>query len=107
MGGLGVISVLSNIIPKDVHDIVHYYLDGDYSKALDLQLKTLPLTNALFLETNPIPIKAALNMMEFDVGSPRLPLVEISPEGKATLKVELEKWKSEVGNRRSVIVNKI
>lgn len=92
MGGLGVISVLSNIIPKDVHDIVHYYLDGDYSKALDLQLKTLPLTNALFLETNPIPIKSALNMMDFNVGSPRLPLVEMSPEGKEILRRELQKY---------------
>lgn len=87
--------------------MVNYYLDGNHSKALDLQLKTLPLTNALFSETNPIPIKAALNIMDFNVGNPRLPLVEMSPEGKATLKVELEKWKSEVGNRRSVIVNKI
>lgn len=92
LGGLGVISVLSNIIPKDVSNMVHYYLDGNYHKALDLQLKTLPLTNALFSETNPIPIKTALNMMDFDVGSPRLPLVDMSQTGKGLLKKELENY---------------
>ena len=89
LGGLGVISVLSNIIPKDVHNMVKYYLDNDTSKAIKLQLDTLKLTSALFSEVNPIPVKAALNMIGFKAGLPRLPLIEMSKTGKENLRNEM------------------
>ena len=89
VGGLGVISVLSNIIPKDVHNMIQYFFDGNIKKATDIQLNTLKLTNALFSEVNPIPIKAACNMLGFNTGIPRLPLIEMSEKGKENLKKEL------------------
>lgn len=89
LGGLGVISVLSNIVPKDVHNMVKYYFDGDTKNATKLQLDTLKFTNALFSEVNPIPVKAALNMIGFDAGIPRLPLIEMSEKGKENLKQEM------------------
>ena len=82
LGGLGVISVLSNIVPKDVHNMIQYFSDGKLADSLALQLKTLPLIKALFSETNPIPIKSALDIMGYDVGIPRLPLIEMSSYGK-------------------------
>lgn len=92
LGGIGVISVLSNIIPKDVCNIVKYFLNRNTNEALLLQLETLNLTKALFSETNPIPIKAALNFIGYNVGIPRLPLVEMSEVGKEFLKSELETY---------------
>ena len=89
LGGLGVISVLSNIAPKDTHDIVNLYLDGKIKEAVKIQLDALPLINALFCEVNPIPVKAALNMLGYDFGVPRLPLVEMSDSGKEKLKKEM------------------
>jgi len=89
LGGLGVISVLSNIVPRDVHNMVQYYFDGDTKKATEIQLKSLKLTNALFSEVNPIPVKAACNMIGFNAGIPRLPLIEMSKEGKEILKQEM------------------
>ena len=89
LGGLGVISVLSNIIPKDVHNMVKYYFDGNIKKATEIQLNTLKLTDALFSEVNPIPVKAACKMIGFNAGIPRLPLIEMSKEGKENLKQEL------------------
>ena len=89
LGGLGVISVLSNIAPKDTHNIVNLYLDGKIKEAVKLQLDALPLINALFCEVNPIPVKAALNMLGYDFGVPRLPLVEMSDLGKEKLKKEM------------------
>lgn len=86
LGGLGVISVLSNIIPKDVHKMTNYFFLGEVDKAIELQLKTLELTSALFCEVNPIPIKAACNMIGFNCGTPRLPLIEMSSYGKERLK---------------------
>ena len=85
LGGIGVISVLSNIKPKEVHDMVIKYLNGNIEESRKLQLKNLELIKSLFSEVNPIPIKAALNMIGFNVGSPRLPLIEMSDEGKAHL----------------------
>ena len=79
LGGVGVISVMSNIMPKETHDIVAKYLEGDTKGSLELQLKLLPLVDALFCEVNPIPVKKALNLMGFDVGSLRLPLTEMEP----------------------------
>lgn len=86
LGGIGVISVLSNIKPKKVHDMIVSYLNGDIETAKKLQLENLELIKTLFSEVNPIPIKAALNMMGFNVGIPRLPLVEMSEAGKEKLK---------------------
>lgn len=74
LGGKGVISVLSNIVPQETHDLVRLYLDGETDKALKLQLDFLPLIDALFCEVNPIPVKEALNLMGYDVGPCRLPL---------------------------------
>lgn len=89
LGGLGVISVLSNIIPKDVHNMVKYFFNGNIKEAMRLQLKTLNLSSALFCEVNPIPVKAACNMIGFNVGVPRLPLIEMSDSGKERLKKEM------------------
>ncbi|NLP33615.1 MAG: 4-hydroxy-tetrahydrodipicolinate synthase [Clostridiales bacterium] len=79
LGGVGVISVMSNIIPKETHDLVAKYLEGDHKGSLDIQLKLLPLVDALFSEVNPIPVKKALNLMGFDVGTLRLPLTDMEP----------------------------
>ena len=89
LGGLGVISVLSNIIPKDVHNMIENFLNGNIKDATKLQLDTLTLTSALFSEVNPIPVKAACNMMGFNSGVPRLPLIEMSESGKEKLKNEM------------------
>lgn len=75
LGGIGVISVASNIIPKEMHQMVQYCLDGDFAKARELQLKYLKLINALFCDVNPIPIKEAMNILGKEVGDCRLPLV--------------------------------
>lgn len=77
LGGIGVISVLSNVAPKAAHDMVMEYLEGDRKKAAALQLDYLDLINALFCEVNPIPVKGAMNLMGYNVGKLRLPLTEI------------------------------
>lgn len=82
LGGLGVISVLSNLYPKYVHDMVYDYFSGDTKKALDSQLNALDLIHSLFSEVNPIPVKYAMNYIGFNCGKPRLPLVELSDQGK-------------------------
>lgn len=92
LGGLGVISVLSNIIPKDVHNMVWDFLDGNVKEATKLQLDTLKLTSSLFSEVNPIPVKAACNMIGFNAGIPRLPLIEMSENGKSSLRHEMEEY---------------
>lgn len=79
LGGIGVISVLSNVVPKETHDMVMKYLEGDVKAGRELQLKYLPLINALFSEVNPIPVKKALNLMGFEVGPLRMPLTEMEP----------------------------
>lgn len=86
VGGIGVISVLSNIAPKYTHDLIENFQNGNVSEATRMQLKALPLVNALFCEVNPIPAKAALNMIGYDMGTPRLPLIEMSDSGKDTLR---------------------
>ncbi|MBU3192956.1 4-hydroxy-tetrahydrodipicolinate synthase [Clostridium algidicarnis] len=92
LGGIGVISVLANIIPKDVHDMCHLYLDGKVDEALDVQLKSLDLTNSLFIETNPIPVKTALNLMGLNVGDLRLPLCSMDDNNLKTLENEMHKY---------------
>ena len=89
VGGIGVISVLSNVAPEFTHDIIENFTKGNISKSIESQLKAVPLINALFSEVNPIPVKAALNMIGYNVGTPRLPLVEMSEDGKNNLKSEL------------------
>ena len=91
VGGKGVISVLSNVAPRETHDMVYEYLHGDREKAVDLQLKMLPLIKALFCEVNPIPVKTALNLMGMNAGPLRMPLCEMEPENLEPLKTELKK----------------
>lgn len=86
LGGKGVISVLSNIAPQETHDIVDLYLKGDTQSALKLQLELLPVIDALFCEVNPIPVKAAMNIMGFEAGPCRLPLTNLSDTNTAKLK---------------------
>ena len=90
VGGSGVISVLANIIPAHIAEIVRSYLKGDVEKARKLHLSSFSLNKSLFSEVNPIPVKAALNMMGYKVGIPRLPLVEMSETGKSALAKELQ-----------------
>lgn len=92
LGGKGVISVLSNIAPKQTHDICEMFFKGDIYGSRRLQLKALPLINALFSEVNPIPVKAALNLMGKEVGAPRLPLTVMEPQHQEILKREMEKF---------------
>ncbi len=89
LGGKGVISVMANIIPADTHRLVASWLEGDLAGSLRLQLKTLPLVKALFSDVNPIPVKAAMNLLGMDVGDCRLPLCGMSDAGLAGLRAAL------------------
>ena len=93
LGGLGVISVLSNVAPKYTHDMCQNFFDGKLDEALKMQLRALSLINALFCEVNPIPVKYALNLMGYDFGKPRLPLVELTDKNKVVLENEMKKMK--------------
>ena len=93
IGGIGVISVLSNIEPKYTHNLVMDFLEGNIEKSIKSQVKAIPLIKALFSEVNPIPVKAALKMYGYEVGSPRLPLIEMSKSGKENLKKSIEFFK--------------
>lgn len=86
LGGKGVISVLSNVAPRETHDMVMSYLEGDVKKSREMQLEALELVKALFCEVNPIPVKAAVNMMGFETGGLRMPLTEMEPQNKEVLK---------------------
>ena len=85
LGGSGVISVLSNVAPRKTHDMVQKFLDGDVAGSREIQLRALPLIDALFCEVNPIPVKAALNLMGKEVGPLRLPLTEMEPQNQERL----------------------
>ena len=89
LGGKGVISVLSNVAPKQTHDMVKLYLEGHKEEALHIQLEFLPLIKALFCEVNPIPVKAALNLMGMEAGPCRLPLTTLEADHIALLKQAL------------------
>ncbi|MDF2907028.1 MAG: dapA [Herbinix sp.] len=89
LGGVGVISVLSNIAPRATHDMVMKFLEGDVIGSRELQLKYLPLINALFCEVNPIPIKKAVSLMGFEVGNLRMPLTEMEPVNVERLMKEM------------------
>ncbi len=89
VGGIGVISVLSNVMPEYTHNLVQNFLDGNINLATKMQLDALPLIKALFSEVNPIPVKAALNILGYDFGIPRLPLTKMSEEKEKVLNSEL------------------
>lgn len=91
LGGKGVISVLSNILPKETHDIAELYLNGNTKESCAMQIKYLPLIHALFSEVNPIPVKKAMNLMGLDVGPLRLPLTEMEEAHAKTLADEMQK----------------
>ena len=90
LGGMGVISVLSNIKPKYTHDMCYEFFNGNIKEAAKMQIDAIPLIKALFSEVNPIPVKAALNMIGYDYGIPRLPLIEMTEQGKEKLKKILQ-----------------
>lgn len=92
VGGKGVISVTANIAPKEVHEMAMAAVNGDYDKARELQFALDPLNNALFLETNPIPVKKAMELMKIDTGEMRLPLVEMSEGPAKVLEQELKDY---------------
>lgn len=86
LGGKGVISVLANVMPQETHDMCQAFFDGNTEKAKDMQLKYLDLINALFVEVNPIPVKTALNLMGYNAGNLRLPLIEMEEKNLEVLK---------------------
>ena len=90
LGGKGVVSVLGNIAPRETHDMVEKFLNGDVKGALDIQLKYQPLIDALFCEVNPIPIKKAIDLMGMNAGPLRLPLTEMEPANAARLEKEMK-----------------
>lgn len=92
IGAIGVISVWSNVAPKDVHEMCMSCLDGDHQKALKLQMKAQPLIEALFSEVNPIPVKKALNLMGKEVGPLRSPMTEMTPENASKLEKIMKEY---------------
>ncbi len=96
LGGIGVISVLSNVAPAQTHDMVAKYLEGDTDTSRKLQIDFIPLINALFCEVNPIPVKTALNLMGFEVGPTRMPLTKMEPNNVERLRNELRNCNIEI-----------
>ncbi|HHV38073.1 MAG TPA: 4-hydroxy-tetrahydrodipicolinate synthase [Tepidimicrobium sp.] len=99
LGGIGVISVVANILPKDTHNMVQYFLDGDIETSRELQLKMKPLIDALFIEVNPIPVREAMNILGMDVGSCRLPLVSMGEANRNKLIEEMAAYGMNVGGK--------
>ena len=97
LGGIGVISVFSNICPKQSHDIVAEYLAGNTAESCRLQLEALPLIHALFCEVNPIPVKGAMNILGMEVGPLRLPLTEIEPQHADLLRNVIADYEAKIG----------
>ncbi len=93
LGGSGVISVWANVMPRETHDMVMDFLNGDVEKAAQTQLKYLDLINDLFIEVNPIPVKEAMNIMGMQVGGFRFPLCNMSEANKEKLKASMQKAK--------------
>jgi len=91
LGGKGVISVASHVIPKQMHDMVKFCAENNFAEAAKLQVEYLDLINDLFIEVNPIPVKEAMNMVGWNAGSCRLPLVDMTDDHKAKLRATLEK----------------
>ncbi|MCI8664456.1 MAG: 4-hydroxy-tetrahydrodipicolinate synthase [Hungatella sp.] len=92
MGGKGVISVLSNVAPRQTHDICQSFFDGDVKRSLELQLKAVPLITQLFCEVNPIPVKTAMNLMGKEVGPLRLPLTEMEAANQKNLAAAMKEY---------------
>ena len=92
LGGVGVISVLANICPRETHDLVAKFMNGDLEGSRKLQLDMKPLIDSLFIEVNPVPVKTAANLMGFNVGDLRLPLSEMEEQNLEILKKELVNW---------------
>lgn len=92
LGGKGVISVLSNIAPKQTHDMVDLFLKGENQKAIKLQLDAVDLINAIFIEVNPIPVKQAMNLMGYNVGSCTLPLCDMEEDNLQILKTSMKNY---------------
>lgn len=90
LGGIGVISVVSNVAPKYMHDMIIKFMDGDTEGSAKMQRDAIPLCDALFCEVNPIPVKAALNLMGKEAGTLRAPLTEMEPEHQTVLKKAME-----------------
>ena len=93
LGGKGVISVLSNVMPKYTHEMIKKYSEGKTQEATKMQLDVIELVDALFIQVNPIPVKYALNLMGYDVGRLRLPLIELSSKNKEMMKNVMKKYK--------------
>jgi len=92
VGATGVISVVANIIPKDIHDMTKAFMDKDLDNARKLHFKNLSLIKAMFMETNPVPVKTAMQLMGLAGGELRLPLCEMSKDNQAKLKKTLEEY---------------
>lgn len=90
LGGIGVISVLSNVAPRQTHDICQKFFDGDIAGSCKLQLEALPLVDALFCEVNPIPVKTAVNLQGREAGPMRMPLSEMEPEHVKVLEAAMK-----------------
>lgn len=90
LGGAGVVSVLANILPEETHNICEKYFLGEVIESRNLQLKYLSLANSLFIETNPIPVKTAMNLMNFNCGPLRLPLCEMEDSNLIILEENLK-----------------
>ena len=93
IGGIGVISVLSNVRPKYTHDMCYNFFKKETEIAGKMQIDAIPLINALFSEVNPIPVKEALNILGYNFGEPRLPLIKLSEENRKKLESELNNLK--------------
>ena len=93
LGGLGVVSVFANICPKQSHELTYAILNGDYNKARKIQVEYADLTNVLFSDVNPIPVKAALRMIGFDCGKCRLPLIDMEISTRDNLEKIMKKHK--------------
>lgn len=92
LGGKGVVSVLSNVAPRQTHDICQKFFDGDVEGSMREQLRAIDLCDALFCEVNPIPVKAALNLMGKEVGPARMPLSEMEPQNVERLKKAMQEY---------------
>ena len=93
LGGIGVISVLSNVRPKYTHDMCYNFFNKETEIAAKMQIDVIPLINALFSEVNPIPVKEALNILGYNFGEPRLPLIKLSEENRKKLEIEINNLK--------------
>ena len=107
LGGKGVISVVANILPKETHNICEYYFNGEVDKSRDLQLKMLDLINNLFIEVNPVPIKTAMNLLGFNAGNLRMPLVDMDSANLEKLKKSMTDFGMKLAKRSNGLMTKI